>query len=410
VTGDTSSLRLKFAEAGVDALWVTTPANVRYLSGFTSPEDGRVLVTMNDAILFTDGRYLVQAAEESLLPHHIWKAEPRVTEVKALVQGLRVGVESGHLTLAGAEQLREVWSVDLIPTKNLVEGLRLVKSPAEIARISEAARITDSAFEHALDLVRVGVREDEVALGIEVFFHRQGAQPWPQGFIVASGPRGAMPHGRASSRVIGPAELVTLDFGCLFEGYYSDMTRTVAVGRVGADQRRWHEQTLAAQRAAVRAVKAGVAAKDVDAVARDRLSAAGLGEAFAHSTGHGVGLEIHEAPRLAAWSADTLAAGMVVTVEPGVYLPGQGGVRIEDLVVVTAKSARVLSKSARELIELSAMPARASGPRKPRSKRAASSRGSSEKSGAGPSASRSPRRAKAARDRSDRARRTRVPK
>lgn len=410
MASDISGLRLKFAEAGVDALWVTTPANVRYLSGFTSPEDGCVLVTKDASILFTDGRYQVQAAEESRLRHHIWKAVPRVGEVKAQVQGLRVGIEAGHLTLAGAEQLREVWGVDLVPTKNLVEAFRLVKSPAEIARIGEAARITDSAFEHALDLVRVGVREDEIALGIEVFLHRQGAEPWPQGFIVASGPRGAMPHGRASSRVIGPGELVTLDFGCRFEGYYSDLTRTVAVGRVGAEQRRWYEQTLAAQRAAVKAVKAGVAGKDVDAVARDRLTAAGLGEAFVHSTGHGVGLELHEAPRLAVSSVDTLASGMVVTVEPGVYLSGQGGVRIEDLVVVTAKSARVLSKSPRELIELSARPARPSGSRKARPKRAASPRGSSKPSGPRPPGSSSKRTAGPSKGAPGRARRTRVSK
>jgi Xaa-Pro aminopeptidase/Xaa-Pro dipeptidase len=366
VAGDASSLRARFPDAGIDALWVTSPANVRYLSGFTSPEDGSVLVTQAASTLFTDGRYTVQAAEESRIPHLIWKSVPRVADVKDQVQGLRIGVEAGHLTLAGAEQLREAWGVELVPTKRLVEELRLVKSEAELARVAEAARLTDAAFEHALDLVKPGVREDEVALRLEVFFKRQGAQPWPHGFVVASGPRSAMPHGRASSRVIESGDLVTLDFGCLFEGYHSDLTRTIAVGEVGAEQRRWYDETLAAQQSAVHAVKAGITGKEVDAVARERLTAAGLGEAFAHSTGHGVGLEIHEAPRLAAHSTDTLAPGMVVTVEPGVYFPGAGGVRIEDLVAVTTNGPLVLSHSRRELISVSRAPAkpaaRRSGP------------------------------------------------
>ena len=357
MAGDASSLRARFPDAGIDALWVTSPANVRYLSGFTSPEDGSVLVTQAASTLFTDGRYTVQAAEESRIPHLIWKSVPRVADVKDQVQGLRIGVEADHLTLAGAEQLREAWGVELVPTKRLVEELRVVKSEAELSRIAEAARVTDEAFEHALDLVKPGVREDEVALGLEVFFKRQGAQPWPHGFVVASGPRSAMPHGRASSRVIESGDLVTLDFGCLFEGYHSDLTRTIAVGEVGPEQRRWHDETLAAQQAAVHAIKAGITGKEVDAVARERLTAAGLGEAFAHTTGHGVGLEIHEAPRLAAHSTDTLAAAMVVTVEPGVYLPGEGGVRIEDLVAVTANGPLVLSRSPRELIVVSETPA-----------------------------------------------------
>jgi len=337
-----TALRAALADAGADALIVTAPANVRYLSSFSSPKDGHVLVTPDEAWLVTDTRYTVQAEEESTLPVHLtrqwleWMSER--------VAGSRVAIEADHLTVAQYETLRSALSAPPVSTSGLLARARAVKDEAEVARVREAARLTDLAYERVVgSVLRAGVREVDVALALERAMREEGAEDAGFDIIVASGPRSAMPHGVASQRVIESGDLVTMDFGARVDGYHADLTRAVAVGPVAPRLRELFDAVLAAQEAAIAAIAPGLRGADADAVARKRLEDVGLHEAFAHSLGHGVGLEIHEGPRLAATSTDVLEAGMIVTVEPGVYLPGFGGVRIEDLVLVTPEGHEVLS-------------------------------------------------------------------
>lgn len=344
------ALREAMQRAGVDALWISGPANVRAVSGFTHPKDGKVLVTGDAATLFTDSRYTVQAREESRLPQAIARP-PETYELAAeSVKGLRVGFEAEHLTVANLEDLRRHWpEATLVPLRGVMEGLRAVKTPQEIAAVQAAQDLADRAFAHVRPLIRAGVREWDVALAIEAFLRQEGAEN-AFDVIVASGPRGAMPHGSASMRVMQDGELVTVDMGARLNGYHSDMTRTVAIGTPSEEMRRVYNAVLEAEEAAVKAVKPGVRAADLDKLARDILTKHGLGEAFAHSLGHGVGLEVHEVPGLRGTSEDVLKPGMIITIEPGAYLPDVGGVRIEDLVLVTEDGYRVMSLSPKETV------------------------------------------------------------
>lgn len=333
--------------AGVDALWVSDPANVRALSGFSSDKDGKVLVGPQEATLYTDARYTVQAREQSRLPQFIARPPETFEHAASGVKGLRVGVEAEHLSVAGLEDLRKHWDAVLVPTRDLIKALRVVKSPEEVALVRRAQDIADAAFAQVRPQIRAGVRELDIALELEWAMRRAGAESAFE-IIVASGPNGAKPHGVASERVIEDGELVTVDMGARVSGYHSDMTRTVAVGEVSGELRRLYDAVLEAQQAAVQAVKPGVPAAELDKLARDLLTERGLGEYFSHSLGHGVGLDIHEGPRLTKDSKDVLEAGMIVTIEPGVYVPGLGGVRIEELVLVTPGGHEVLSHSPKE--------------------------------------------------------------
>lgn len=343
MTARLDRVRAAMDARSIAAMLVTTPAGVRWLSGFTSPEDARVLITAHDAWLLTDGRYIAQAADESSVEPVIgrdWMAE-----VAARVRSGPLGVEAEHLTLATAAALAGRVGYEPVRTEGLVADLRRVKDDGEIDRIRRAADLTDRAYAHALDHVRPGVREVDVALEIERFVRTNGGDGVAFEIIVASGPRSAMPHGTASTKEIRDGELVTIDMGARVDGYCADMTRTVGVGDVSDAHRALFDAVLEAETAAVAAVAPGAAARDLDAVARDVLAGHGLAEAFAHSLGHGVGLDVHEGPSLSARSEDVLSAGMVVTIEPGAYLPGDAGVRIEDLVVVGADGHEVLSHS-----------------------------------------------------------------
>ncbi|WP_029476835.1 M24 family metallopeptidase [Deinococcus frigens] len=341
-------LRDAMRGAGVDALWVSHPANVRALTGFSSPEDGRVLVTPDAATLYTDARYTVQAREESGLPQFIARPPETFKHAAALLKGQTVGFESDSLTVAGLDDLKEHWpDAKLVPLRGMIQGLRQIKTAQEIAAIRAAQNLADQVFNEVRPMIIAEVRELDIALEIETRLRRAGAGS-AFGVIVASGPRGAMPHGLASERVIGDGELVTVDMGARLSGYNSDMTRTVAVGTPSDEMRRVYHAVLEAEEAAIRAVKPGVRAADLDRIARDVLTGHGLGEAFAHSLGHGVGLEVHEGPGLRGTSEDVLAAGMVITIEPGAYLPDVGGVRIEDLLLVTTDGYQVLSHAPKE--------------------------------------------------------------
>lgn len=335
----------------LDMLLVTKPANVRYLSGFTSPEDGQVVVSAEGMLLLTDSRYTVQAEQESRIPLRIFRQEDKRMAPADLLKG-RVGVEAQHMNLAYLEALKERSAAEYVPTQGLVEKFRQVKSPDEIEKIRAAAALADRAWSHVLSYLKPGVCEKDIALELESFMRRQGAEDAAFEIIVASGERGAMPHGVASSKKLARGELVTLDFGALVEGYHSDMTRTVALGKTSKKLKQLYHAVLEAQEEALAQVGSGKSGKELDAVARGVLQEKGYGEYFVHSLGHGVGLAVHEGPSLSALSEDVLALGNVVTVEPGAYVKGLGGVRIEDLVLVTESGQEVLSKSSKSWLEL----------------------------------------------------------
>lgn len=344
-------VREKLAATGADALLVTHPANVRYLSGFRSPEDGRVLITSEEAVLITDGRYIAQAGEESRLPVEIFEGS-WLEHLKTKLGGRTLAFEAENVPYALFEDLQSKLEAAPTPTRGLVAELRLIKTPDEIERLRQAARVTDDAFTHILNFVAAGRSEVEVALELERFMLTAGTEGAGFDIIVASGVRSAMPHGTASSKRIASGEIVTLDFGAKVEGYHADMTRTVAVGEPTDAHAELYAAVLRAQEKALEALAPGKTGKEVDAAARDSLTADGLGERFSHSLGHGTGLEIHEGPRLAKTSEQVLEPGMSVTVEPGAYIPGDAGVRIEDLAVLTEASFELLSKSPKDLLKL----------------------------------------------------------
>lgn len=344
------------AREGLAALWVTTPEHVRLLSGFTTPKDGKVLVTPSETWLYTDARYTAQAAEESRVPHFIG-APPRANALKEMYEHAkarvgegRIGIEAAHLTVGELHALEAAWNTALVPTTGLVESVRLVKTPEEIEAIREAQRVADAAYAEVRPGIVAGRKESDVALELEIAMRRRGASGPAFDIIVASGPRGAMPHGVASDKIIEDGELVTIDMGAVVNGYHSDMTRTFAVGTVPDTLRRMYDAVLEAEEACVAAVKPGVRAADLDRLARDILGKYDLAHLFAHSLGHGVGLAIHEGPGLSSSSEDVLAPGMIVTIEPGVYEPGVGGVRIEDFLLVTDDGHEVLSKAPKERV------------------------------------------------------------
>jgi Xaa-Pro aminopeptidase len=357
VAGRADRLRPLLVAAGVDALLVTHLPNVRYLTGFTGSA-AQLLVTA-DALLFTtDGRYATQSAEQlgeagvdAVIEIGATQAAQRDALVGALASAARLGLEAHAITWSHQLELARVLSGhDLVATTNLVERLRRVKEVGEVARIRAACAIADDALGVLLPTLADGPTERDFALDLEVEMRRRGASGNSFDPIVASGPNAAKPHARPSARRVERGELVVIDFGCIVDGYCSDMTRTVSVGDPGPEARRVWDVVRQSQWAGREAVKAGADCAAVDRACRDVIVAAGWGDSFVHGTGHGVGLEIHEAPRVAASARDTLEAGSVVTVEPGVYLPGVGGVRIEDTVVVTPDGADPLTQFPKDLV------------------------------------------------------------
>lgn len=355
VAGRLDRLRGAFPAAGLDALLVTELANVRYLTGFTGSA-GVLVVVEGGAILVTDGRYATQApaqlaaagagAEVEIAP-----ADPHGAVAAALGGARRLGLEAGAVTWAQQRTYADrLAGVELVPTTELVELLRLRKDDGEVARIAAAAGATDAAVADVVPMLLEGATELDVAAELDHRMRRLGASGSAFETIVAAGPNGALPHARPTARPIVPGDLVVIDVGATVDGYRSDMTRTYVIGEPSAAQRRHLDVVAEAQAAGVAAVAPGVAARDVDAACREVIAAAGWAAAFVHGTGHGVGLDIHEAPRVAATSAATLDVGHVVTVEPGVYLPGTGGVRVEDTVVVTAGGRRPLTLAPKDPI------------------------------------------------------------
>ena len=352
--GRAPRLRERLGDAGCDAVLVTRLANIRYLTGFTGSA-ARLLVLPDELVFVTDGRYGEQAADQLGAAGVDARIEVTTAEQEAVLQraaaGMaRLGLEAADVTWSAQRRYAaHVFDgVELVPTTGLVEGLRMVKDEGEIARIQAAAAIADAALAEVRPLLAPGITEKAFQLELDTAMRRLGADDVSFETIVGSGPNGARPHARPTHRVIADGDLVVLDFGALLDGYHSDMSRTVAVGEPSATQRRMLEVVTEAQAAGVAAVAAGVAATDVDRVCREVIAAAGWGDAFLHGTGHGVGLDIHEDPRVAATATATLDVGHVVTVEPGVYLPEHGGVRIEDTLVVTATGNRPLTAAPKE--------------------------------------------------------------
>jgi len=347
--------------SGVDGLIVTNLSNVRYLTGFTGSA-GVLVVTTGRAVLTTDGRYRTQSAEQ---------VAASGTEVEIVVGGVaaqrqavkdvldgagRVGLEAEDVTWAACRRwAEELEGVEMVATAGLVEALREVKDAGEIDRMQQAAAIADAALAEVLPLLhrapKEEVTETRLALELDTAMRRRGAEGTAFETIVASGPNSAKPHHRPGDRVIRAGEAVVIDFGATFEGYRSDMTRTFCVGgEPSGELARVFEVVARSQAEGVASVHAGMAAKEVDAVCRDVIAEAGWAEAFEHGTGHGVGLDIHEAPTVSPLGAAILSPGTIITVEPGVYLPGTGGVRIEDTLVVTETGSRPLTNFTKDVV------------------------------------------------------------
>ncbi len=343
------------SERGVEALLVTRLPNVRYLTGFTG-SNGQLVVGEAGAVFLTDGRYEEQASREVPdLERAVYRdgLAAAVRDACRRLSATRLGFEAAGLTVrAHGELLAALEDVELVALGPEVERLRWVKDGEELVALGRAQELTDLAFDHLLGLLREGVTEREVALELEVVMRRAGADGTAFEPIVAFGEHAAEPHHRPTDRPLSRGDVVKLDFGAEVAGYHADMTRTVALGEPPAELREAHGLVLRAQRAAVAALAAGVPAAEVDRAARAVIADAGYGERFPHGLGHGVGLEVHEGPTLRASSEDVLPAGAVVTVEPGIYLPGLGGIRVEDMVVVEDGGGRVLGASTRELVVL----------------------------------------------------------
>ena len=354
-------LRRRLTKAGLHGLLVTHLPDLRYLSGFTG-SSAALAVTRRSARLFTDGRYKTQAAEEvSVAQVEIVVSSPAVAAVQWLAaqSGVEfVGFDPAQTTVANLVRYRAALPARLRRSfltalaGPLIMPLRQVKDEDELALMIEAAFTGCKLFEQILGFIRPGLAEFEVAAELEHQARLLGAEGMSFQTIVASGIRSALPHGRASAAKLPRSGFVTLDFGVILNGYCSDMTRTVHLGKPKASERAAYETVLEAQETAVAAVGSGVSCAEVDEAARCVLRRAGLAEAFSHSTGHGVGLEIHEPPRIGAEETARLLPGMVITIEPGVYLAGRFGIRIEDMVAVTRNGGQVLTPAPKALIEL----------------------------------------------------------
>jgi Xaa-Pro aminopeptidase len=353
-SGRLNKVRESLDTLGVDALLITNLTNVLYLTGF-SGSNGQVLVKSDRSIFFSDPRYearagdLVQGADIVIYDNKLTDVLP-----EHLTGLVRVGIEAATMTVAEQSDLDEVLEgTDLVSTKSVVEDIRRIKEPAEIELMRQAIEIGDAAFDWVLDRLTPGATERDIALDLEVHMRREGADEIGFEPIVGSGPLSAHIHHTPSERSFEKGDLVLLDFGAAVGGYRSDLTRTVVLGPASEEQRALYDIVLEAQTRGIAAIRDGAEGRIVDAAARAYITETGHGNDFGHGLGHGVGLDIHEAPRLSRVSDHVLSAGDVVTVEPGVYVRGSGGVRIEDCVLVTGEGAEVLGRAPKErLIEL----------------------------------------------------------
>lgn len=349
------AVRTRLAEEQLDALLVQSAVNRRYLSGFTGSA-GALVISRKAAWILVDFRYVEQAAQQAPNFNQVQFSNLNSSLATLLSENdlRRVGFEAGHLTVKGYAQLKDdVPDVEWVATEQWIEQARGCKDESELQSMQRAIDLADDAWEYIQTLLEPGRTEREIALELEFFMRRNGAERLAFDPIVASGPNGSLPHAVPTDRALQSGDLVTLDFGCVLDGYCSDMTRTIAIGKAEPKVKELYELVLAAQMAGLAAVGPGKTGREVDAVARQVIADAGYGEYFGHGLGHGIGLEVHEEfPRLSPRGEVVLQPGMVCSVEPGVYLPGWGGIRIEDLVVVTENGCRVLTRSDKQYREL----------------------------------------------------------
>lgn len=342
-------------EESLDAVLVTSPANRRYFSGFTGSA-GCLFITPDEFFLFTDSRYTLQAGNEAKDFTVIDPGRKLFAEIAQIVQrgnAVNVGFEDREVTVSDYHKMTsEVSEAAWISLGDRLSRIRRVKDGDELKRIAIAEEIGDRAFTYAIERMKVGMSEKEAAFLLETSMRQDGASGLSFDTIVASGARGALPHGAPTDKLLQKGDAVVMDFGCIYEGYCSDMTRTVVMEEASDEFRTVYSILLQAQRYALQAAGPGVAAKELDAAARNTLDTFGYAKYFGHGLGHGVGIEIHEGPTASPASSDMLAPGMTVTVEPGVYLPDKFGIRIEDLIVIGEKGYQNLTKSPKELLVL----------------------------------------------------------
>jgi Xaa-Pro aminopeptidase len=344
-------LRKLLEQHDLEALFVTNAVNRRYLSGFTG-SSGYLVVTPQDAILFTDFRYREQAPQQAkdfrVIEHQADPAETIAATLKEL--GVtRLGFEQHDLSYASYQSYQSKLGVTLVAADKLIEQLRMVKDEQEVQLIETACELVDRTYEHMLGFIKPGMTERDVALELEFYMRANGADSTSFSTIVVSGVRSSLPHGGPTDKVLEKGDFVTLDFGAYMNGYCSDITRTVVLGEPTDRHREIYDIVLEAQLTALERIRPGMTGKEADAIARDLIARYGYGEHFGHGLGHGLGMEIHEEPRLSRTGEYVLEPGMIVTVEPGIYIPGFGGVRIEDDVVVTETGVRRLTKSSKQL-------------------------------------------------------------
>lgn len=346
----------KFSQLGFDAVLITSPYNRRYISGFTG-SSAYLYISPKRQVLLTDFRYISQGKRQC--------PDYQVVDYKkaGLIENLETYMKEDGVKVCGFEGQQMTYSeyrifvekLSGLEWKNIgpmVEDLRMIKSPEELVLLRRASEIGDEAFTHMLDFIQPGQTEKEIALELEFTMRRLGADGLSFESIIASGLNGALPHARPTDKKIQKGELLTMDFGCIYQGYCSDMTRTIAIGQVSDKLKEIYQVVYRAHMEALNSLRPGRTGKEMDAIARDIITEAGYGEYFGHSLGHSVGLEVHEFPRLSALADEVLEANMMATIEPGIYIEGVGGVRIEDLAVLTEQGAESLVTSEKELIVL----------------------------------------------------------
>lgn len=351
-----SNLRAKLAEDHLDAFLVTAPSNQLYLSGFRGGEylDATLLISADQAWVSTDSRYyedVKQRARDFTLFEAGYDRNKALGEFAIVVKPKIVGFEASHLTVATLKEWNKAArkaGFKLKPVADLVESLRVIKDEGELAKIRRAVQVTDEAFQHFSKAARPGMTEKEGAWVIETYMREHGSDKTAFDLLVQSGPNSAFPHLTPSDRRFARGEPIVVDIGCRMDNYNSDMTRTVILGAQDDQFKKIYETVLKAQRAAEKKIKAGTRGKRADAFARDVIDKAGYGDQFGHGLGHGVGLDVHEAPRASRLSKDTYQPNMTLTIEPGIYIPGWGGVRIEDLVLIRENGVEVLSQASKE--------------------------------------------------------------
>lgn len=351
-----NKVREKMKKLNIEGVLITNSTNRRYLTRFTGSA-GFVLVTLDDAYFLTDFRYAEQAQEQ--VKHFqiaVYKSSrDAMTNLLKHIKKIgikRLGFEAEGVSYNFYTQLKELDTVELIPVQKLIEKIRLVKTEDEVEKIRRAAEISDAAFLHIQNFIQPGISEKEVAHELDYFMKKNGGEGEAFPYIVASGNRGALPHGVASEKIIEKGEFITLDYGTMYQGYNSDMTRTIGIAEPNQKLLDIYDVVLEALEKTLREIKIGMKGKEVDKIAQNYISSHGYGDFFGHGLGHGLGLNVHEDPFFSDNNEEILQEGMVVTIEPGIYLPGIGGVRIEDDILLKADGIEILTKSTKKLILL----------------------------------------------------------